>query len=336
MTKNLLPCLLVLCSLACNQSKEPEKNEKSKVEFNTNAYEDLISLFRIWREFENPPKRDGAPDYTQATFEQRWPKFKELQQRLIQIDTTNWSIPEQVDWMLVWAEMNGYDFNHRVLKPWERDPAYYKSVWTYKSDVPAHEGPTHHGTTELWTYEFPLSNNEKERLMNDLKVIPALHEQAKQNLTGNAKDLWIAGIRDIRNQSVVLSGILDQPEVGKHVDLVEAISQAIAATDDFTLWLEEEAKTKTGPSGIGKENYTWYLQNVHLVPLTWEEEVMILKRELARAWASLKMEEQQNRNLPELVAAASPQAYDALAENAAKSLIDFLNSARYRYGQRLF
>jgi hypothetical protein len=21
--------------------------------------------------------------------------------------------------------MNGYDFNHRILKPWVRDPAYY-------------------------------------------------------------------------------------------------------------------------------------------------------------------------------------------------------------------
>ena len=34
-----------------------------------------------------------------------------------------------------------------------------------------------------------------------------------------------------------------------------------------------------GPSGIGKENYTWYQKNVHLVPLTWEEEVDLLKKE---------------------------------------------------------
>ena len=25
-----------------------------------------------------------------------------------------------------------------------------------------------------------------------------------------------------------------------------------------------------GPSGIGKDDYTWCLQNVHLVPRTWE------------------------------------------------------------------
>ena len=80
---------------------------------------------------------------------------------------------------------------------------------------------------------------------------------------------------------------------------------------------------KTGPSGIGKDNYTWYLQNVHLVPLTWEDEVMILKRELARAWSSLKFEEHRNRDLPELVSAESPEEYDAMANKAAKSLMDF-------------
>ena len=39
---------------------------------------------------------------------------------------------------------------------------------------------------------------------------------------------------------------------------------------------------------------------MHLVPLTWDEEVTLLKRELARAHASLKLEEERNRGLPEL------------------------------------
>ena len=43
---------------------------------------------------------------------------------------------------------------------------------------------------------------------------------------------------------------------------------------------------KQGPSGIGKDNYTWYQQNVHLVPMTWQQEVDLLQRELDRAWAN--------------------------------------------------
>ena len=52
-------------------------------------------------------------------------------------------------------------FNYKVLKPWERDPAFYKTIWTSRSDVPAHEGPSHHKLTELWQYKFPLNSKEK-------------------------------------------------------------------------------------------------------------------------------------------------------------------------------
>ena len=86
-------------------------------------------------------------------------------------------------------------------------------------------------------------------------------------------------------------------------DLTAIIAESIAATDELAEWLEAEAETKTGPSGLGKENYTWYQQNVHLVPLTWEDEVRLLERELARAWSSLKLEEQRNHDLPPMVAA---------------------------------
>ncbi len=33
------------------------------------GYEDLLALFADWREFEQPPLRDGAPDYTAERFE---------------------------------------------------------------------------------------------------------------------------------------------------------------------------------------------------------------------------------------------------------------------------
>ena len=310
-------CFLFLFS-ACQPEEQPKPVPTS------NSYQSLVDLFKEWRTFETPPTLNGAPDYTAQTFNKRWPEFKNLQAKLNAIDTSGWPVDQQVDWYIVWAEMNGYDFNHRILKPWVRDPAYYKSVWTYRSDVPAHEGPTHHGTTEIWTYNFPLSADEKERLLGDLSIIPPLNEQAKGNLTGNARDLWIAGIRDIRRQSNDLKTILQQEGVAGEADLVAALEAAIQSTDEFADWLEVEGEKKDGPSGIGKDNYTWYLQNVHLVPLTWEDEVMILKRELARAWSSLKLEEHRNRDLPQLLEADSPEAYNQLAELSAQSLMDFL------------
>ncbi len=322
----ILPLLLALFISCQTNTKERTKESQTNTEnFTSNDYQDLVTLFKAWRTFEKPPLRDGAPDYTVETFEKRWPRFIELQTSLKKIDTTNWPVENKVDWMIMWAEMNGYDFNHRVLKPCVRDPAFYKSVWTYRSDVPAHEGPTHHGTTELWTYTFPLSIEERQRLITDLKVIAPLNTQAKKNLTGNARDLWVAGIRDIQTQAADLSALKKEVSLQDDAELLGLIEETIVSTKDLASWLDTESKSKTGPSGIGRENYTWYMQNVHLVPLTWEDEVMILKRELARAWSSLKLEEHRNRSLPELVDANSPEAYDKMADAAAKSLMKFLD-----------
>ena len=289
------------------------------------SHEQLVAFYKTWRAFEQPPLKNGAPDYTQATFTSRMPAFKKLKAQLLAIDTTAWPIEQQADWHVLMAEMNGYDFNYRILQPWNRDPAFYKSVWTERSDVPAHEGPTHHRITELWTYSFPLSTNERAKLINSLKVIAPLNEQAKINLTGNARELWIAGIRDIKTQVTDLKELQTKPGVANDKELVSLINKAIESTYQFAKWLEQKSSSKNGPSGIGKENYNWYLKNVHLVPLTWDDQVMLLKRELDRAWTALKMEEHRNRKLPQLIEADSPESYKVLSENAAKSLIEFLD-----------
>ena len=316
MKKPYLICSLTLIlSLVTNEFLSSQENNR----------QDLEELYNDWRQFEIPPLKNGAPDYSNETFKNRMPEFRKLRDRLIKIDKSDLETKSKIDWSIIWAEMNGFEFNFRVLKPWERDPAYYKSVWMYRSDVPAHEGPTHHSVIEIWQYNFPLSKNESSKLDKQLQVIPILNEQAKSNLTGNAKDLWIAGIRDIDRQTIDLKSILNYPDVNNNKSLVNTINKAIESTESFSEWLKTESSKKDGPSGIGKENYTWYQQNVHLVPLTWDDEVMILKRELARAWASLKLEEHKNRNLPKLIPASTSEEYDLLVNQASKELLNFLD-----------
>ena len=102
---------------------------------------------------------------------------------------------------------------------------------------------------------------------------------------------------------------------GSHAGLSEAIATARTATDAFASWLRTERERKTGPPGSARSR-TWYLRNVLLVPLSWEEEVTITKRELARAHTSLRLEENRNRRLPPLATADTREAYDALQNRA--------------------
>ena len=294
------------------QSGGPQKN-----------YGSLVDLFYEWREFENPPLLNGAPNYTKKSFNKRHSEFKRLKSRLEKIDISGWGKSQKIDFKVVLAEMNGYDFNYRVLRPWQRDPAFYQTVWTYESDVPAHEGPTNHAVLELWTYSFPLTKKEEERLTKELLVIPPLLRQAKRNLVGNAKDLWVAGIKNLEKQEQVLVGLQKKTNSGSPA-LTAALKKAEQETSLFVVWLKKEATKKTGPSGVGKENYTWYQQNVHLLPFTWEEEVALLQKELSRAWSSLALEEQKNLSLPPMVAASSPEEFNEMAERGVKRLMSFL------------
>lgn len=289
------------------------------------SYEDLTALFSEWRAFERPALREGAPDYTAAALARRHAQLKTYQSRLQGIHPDAWPIPQQVDYHLLRAEMNGLDFDLRVLKPWERDPAFYTSIWTAQSDTPAHEGPTNHAIIELWTYKFPLAPDAEAKLAQELQGVPPLLAQAQLNLVGNARDLWIAGIGNIKQQRADLLA-LEQQTADNSPALKQAIQAAQQATARLVTWLEQQAPSKTGPSGVGKENYTWSLRNVHLIPLTWDDEVMLLKRELARAHTELKLEEQRNRGLPALPVISSAEEYQRRGNAAVTKYMDFIRA----------
>ena len=290
------------------------------------TYPQLLALFQEWRAFEEPPRVNGAPDYTPATNTRRLAGLRTMQDRLRAIDTTGWPIPQQVDHHLVRAEMNGMEYYLRVLQPFARDPAYYASIITAESDTPAKEGPVIHGAIKLYDYPIwprtgldtmmPLSTEQAASLSAQIRTIPGLLQAARANLAGaNARDLWLGGVRAFEEQSEALEQLATR--VGSsHPALREAIVTARSATEQFASWLTAEAPRKTGPSGIGKDDYTWYLRNVMLVPLSWEEELTILRRELARAHTSLRLEENRNRALPPLAVADTPEAYQALQERA--------------------
>jgi hypothetical protein len=252
---------------------------------------------------------------------------KELEtykKRLAAIDPSGWPIPQQVDYQIVRAEVNGLDFDHRVLRPWANNPAFYVTVFGEESDQPAREGPFALGAIELWSYKFPLSAADAAAIRPSLRTIPALLAQAKVNLNGNGRDLWIYGAKAIRAQSEELAKLAPRL-TGAGAVLASDTAAAKKATDDFAAWVEAQAKTKTGPSGIGVENYDWYLKNVQLVPYTFAEELALMERELARSRALLAMEELRNAKLPVQEPVASNAAeYDKTFNAGVTEYMQFL------------
>jgi hypothetical protein len=268
-------------------------------------YDDLVTLFTSWRAFQQPKAVNGVPDYSPSAMAAQQRELATFRRRLAALDTTGWSTHAQVDYHIVRAEMNGLDFDHRVLRPWANNPAFYMTVFAEQSDQPAREGPHAAGGVELWRYTFPLSASDAAEVRRGLQPIPELLAQARRNLVGNGRDLWTLSAGDVHSQSVVLTDLDTKLGSNAPPDLVAQVRRSKVATDSFATWLASRIPTKTGPSGIGVANYDWYLKNVQLVPYTWQDEVRIMERELARARSSLALAEQHNRGLPELVPVAS-------------------------------
>ncbi|HQX60754.1 MAG: DUF885 family protein [Rhodoferax sp.] len=285
----------------------------------------IDKLFAQWRTLETIERQPGGvPDYSAAAMARRAQSVQDWLAQIEALDTQGLDIADQVDLQLIRAETRGAIFNLQVLQPWARDPAFFKSLWTEQSDVPDHEGPTHDAAIELWQYVFPLSDADATRLAGALHGIAPLLTQARSTLTGNAADLWRAGIAVMQEQAQDLAQLAITNEVAMHPALVEAIAQAQKATLSFVLWLREQLPSKSGASGIGKENYSRYLREVHLVPLDWAAEETLLKRELARAHASLRLEEHRNRHLPPLQPIATAQEYAERVDTSVRKYMDFL------------
>lgn len=301
-------------------------------------YAALAKLFEDWRTFARPAIKNGVEDYSAATMRSKAAELPKYRKRLEAIDTKGWPTEQVNDWKLVQAEMNGFDFDLRVLRPWARDPAFYVRIWGSRTDVPLREGPIADDEIALYLYHWPLSAADQKELTARIGTVPALLAEARENLKeSNARDLWVYGEQELHDQSETLksleAGTLTSSglESVQHPDLTAAsaelrtaISEARKATDEFVAWLEKLAPTKTGPSGVGKENYTWYERNVHLIPYSWDEQAVLLQRELERAHAALLLEEHNNRNLPPLKAAANAAEFDAMATAHLQKFEDFL------------
>jgi len=314
-------CALAAILLAgCAASPEVQPTPSNK------RYEDLAAFFAAWRDFQRPRLVGGAPDYTAAAMAAQHRELAEWQRRLDAFDTTGWTVAQKVDRDIVRAEMNGLDFDHRVLMPWSRDPAFYETVFDEQSDQPAREGHQAEGAVEVWKLRFPLGAQDAAALAAGLQPIPALIEQAKKNLTGDARDLWVYGTASMKEQSATLSTLAGK--VTEQPALSAAVKRAKEATDAFVAWLEQQAPSKKGPSGIGKANYDWYLANVQLVPYTWSSEVLLMTRELDRARSSLALEEEKNRGLPPLSPVASQAEHTRRFNAAIGEYVAFLREKK--------
>ena len=77
----------------------------------------LATLFSEWRVFAQPAISAGVPDYTAAAMIRKAGALPSWQARLSALARSGWTVEALDDYRLIEAEMNGFHFQLRVLRP---------------------------------------------------------------------------------------------------------------------------------------------------------------------------------------------------------------------------
>ncbi len=278
------------------------------------TYEDLVALFHAFREFREPKCKDGVPDYSASAMTARFNELKEYQTRLTGLDIGAWPVNEQVDYHIVRAEMNGLEFDHRVIKNWSRDPGFYCTFPRFEETMKG----------AVWIpRKLPLESNIIDEFKERLPVVPKLLAQGKENLVDVPHDLAVLAIKMKQREHDMWSEFTVKVK-DHHPELVDDIKNIITAVDDFRAWLESNLDSFTASAGVGKENWNWFMKNVYLFPYTWEEAYAVVQRELERSHTFTRLEEFHNKHLPQQKLVSSLEEVQALYKEGHQHLFDFL------------
>ncbi len=277
-------------------------------------YAELLALFGEFRSIVPPERVDGVPDYSEAAMSARFDKLEALRARLDAIDDSDWPIGRRVDYTLVLAEMRGLEFQHKVVRPWARDPAFY-------STTNLGFGPKMDGAMAIPTP--PLDDSEASELETRLAAVPAVLAAARRNLKHPRGDLARLGITQKRIEVNVYTRLADDLQADRPA-LARRARAAAEATREFMQWLESIEADLPAHGGVGRDNYNWLLKHVLLFPYSWEDMQVIGQREYERSLVFLKLEEHRHADIPMIEPATTMAEFERRRADADRDLLEFL------------
>ena len=313
--KTLFALLLIIIFI--NQCKTGDN-----VSIPKNKYIDLVQIFNELRKLQEPILNNGVPDYSIEAMAKQYSNLKDLKIQLTSLDTSAWIVSNRVDYHLVKGEMAAFEFHHRTLKPWSRDPGFY----SFRSGDAGASMNVEHLMRPMYDIEVPLSENKQDDIKTLLEIVPEIFSHARKNLTNGSYDLAELAIRNGKNEAEMFLRIAD--DLAEHHPALSADAEGAAKEIiRFGEWLDVKKHAMEKLSGSGKEDYTWWMKNVQFSPWDWEESNDIIQREYDRIMTFLKLEEQRNRELPPLKVAMNRKDYETSLFYALNHVVDFLRGS---------
>lgn len=311
--RNSLTWLVFICAI--NLAGGPAFAQKS--------YEDLVRLDAEFKEFVEPDVVDGVPDLSAFAIKDQKEGLERFKERLGAYDVSRWSTAQQVDYLLVWANLNKLEFDHRVMRPWERDPLMYL-----------------YQVSRIPYTEVPFEEGARAEFVTQLKAVPRLMQQAQKNLIDPVGELAKLTIFHLENFDGVGQGqpYRNRPPEGTigwfkdlcerldehHPGLVSDCRRATVAVEGYRDWLQGNLDDMPYSAAIGIDNLNWYLRHVRLLPYDVEDLKRLGEREFHRYRFNYVVERNKNEDLPELSLTRSAEEHQKRTRRAEKKVREMI------------
>jgi hypothetical protein len=287
------------------------------------GWDDLVALDAELTELRRPPRQDGVPQFGVDAMAARADAITDVQNRLRAIDPSSWSVVGKVDYLLVWAKANGMEFEHRVTRPWQKDPILYLDQ-----------------VRRVPYVDLPVTGPAAEGWRQSLAAVPWILQQAEINLTEPSGELAGLALFHLDNFDGVGQGqpYRDDPPdgtIGWFRALCERVAEAQPADADactaaldgvirYRDWLAAERPGMSPSAGIGTANLEWYFRSVRLLPYGVSEIVQLGEREFHRFRSAYEIVRNRNHDLPELELTRSREQHEERTREAELKIRDLI------------
>jgi hypothetical protein len=239
-----------------------------------------------------------------ATFDVRWRNLYE----------SSAPVQQQVDHKLIGSALARVHWELDILKRWQRDPIFYIEQ-------------TLTPVAEALTVPGPYDERQSREILARLNNIPAILEEGQQNLVLPPAPYAKAAIDSLTNTRSELDRLVSTLPPETTIAAAEwqvSAGRASTSLEAYRAWLQKALPPLPPQSAIGRENYTWFLLNVALMPYTPEELVAQAEQEWRRAVAFEGIEANRNRLVPPLVMAPTLEEFIARNQKAELAVRQFL------------
>ncbi|PYK67257.1 MAG: DUF885 domain-containing protein [Verrucomicrobia bacterium] len=232
----------------------------------------------------------GTRDWSSFSIGKRRKDLEEFESRWKKIDTTTWTIPQQVDYKLIGSALSRVRWELDINPRWKRDPNFYIE----QTLTPIVEALTTPGP-----YNAAQSREIVTRIEN---IRPILH-QGEENLVNPPRPfatVAVQALENIRPRLREMAAALLTFTTLKPQELNGATDRAADALEEFRRWLQEKLPSLPQQTALGRDAYAFFLLNVALLPYSPERVLAMGRQEWNRAVSFEAFEKQRNKDLPPL------------------------------------